>query len=229
MPCCYSNICLRCHYLCTIRAVLISIFVLVARPSSYVVNVRNTVCYQTGCLIPDSAPKCHMVSVEVKQQETKKTRFMCTNPTRREGKFGDWVNPLDVYDDLGLCQRFRFPRRELVAVITEFHDNLQYLASTNGNLFALVGGQSWVSLYFVRVRLHFSLFLVHWCVNCKAFWTSSLSHSASVSVCLSVCLSCGKLWRFNSSLIFKYYIIINANNNHFAVLSNKYLFSLWRL
>ena len=37
---------------------------------------------------------------------------------------------------------FWFPRRELLGVIDEFNDDLQYLASTKGSSSALVGGWS---------------------------------------------------------------------------------------
>ena len=47
-----------------------------------------------------------------------------------------------LYDDLGLFQRSRFPRRELFEVIDESVDDLQYLASTKWSLSALVGGRS---------------------------------------------------------------------------------------
>ena len=47
-----------------------------------------------------------------------------------------------MYDDLGLFQRFGFPRRELLEVIDEFNDGFQYLALAKRSLSALVGGRS---------------------------------------------------------------------------------------
>ena len=77
------------------------------------------------------------------------------NPIRRDRKFRDWINPLEVYGDLGLFQRFCFfvfcfPRCELREVIDEFNDGLQYLASTKGSISTLVlAVLVCVSLYFV--------------------------------------------------------------------------------
>ena len=48
---------------------------------------------------------------------------------------------MDVYDDLGLFQRSRIPRRELLEVIDESNDDLQYLTSTKGTLYVLVGSE----------------------------------------------------------------------------------------
>ena len=62
------------------------------------------------------------------------------NPTQRDCIFHDWINPLDVRDDLGLFQRFRFLGHEPHEVIDEFNDDLQYLASTKGSLLLLVAG-----------------------------------------------------------------------------------------
>ena len=39
-----------------------------------------------------------------------------------------------MYDDLGLFQCFWFPRCELLEVIDEFNDDLQFLALTKGSL-----------------------------------------------------------------------------------------------
>ena len=46
-----------------------------------------------------------------------------------------------MYYDLGLFERFRFPRRGLLEEIYEFNDDLQYLASIL-HLSAPVGGRS---------------------------------------------------------------------------------------
>ena len=46
-----------------------------------------------------------------------------------------------MYYDLGLFERFRFPRPGLLEEIYEFNDDLQYLASIL-HLSAPVGGQS---------------------------------------------------------------------------------------
>ena len=42
------------------------------------------------------------------------------HPIRRDRCFRDRTNPLDMYEDIYLFGRFRFPRRELLEVI----DNL---------------------------------------------------------------------------------------------------------
>ena len=55
------------------------------------------------------------------------------SPTRRDRKCRDWINPLN---DLGLFQRFWFPRREFLEVIDEF--NVQYLVPTQESLSAVV-------------------------------------------------------------------------------------------
>ena len=67
----------------------------------------------------------------------------------RDRKFGDWIKPLDVLDDLGLFQRFCFfGRRGVLEAINEFND-LQYLASTKGSSSALVGGRSCTCVCFI--------------------------------------------------------------------------------
>ena len=48
---------------------------------------------------------------------------------------------MDEYNGLGLYQHFRFSRRELLEVIDEFNDDLQYLVLTKGSSSALVGGR----------------------------------------------------------------------------------------
>ena len=98
------------------------------------------------------------------------------NSTRRGRKFRQWRNPLDVYHDLELFQRFKFPRCELLEVIDEYNDDLQYVASTKGSLSAFVGGRSCTcvcfnSLCYIRLRGRLLFhFVVYWCGNCKAFW-----------------------------------------------------------
>ena len=98
------------------------------------------------------------------------------NSTRRGRKFRQWRNPLDVYRGLELFQRFKFPRCELLEVIDEFNDDLQYAASTKGSLSAFVGARSctcvcFSSLCYIRLRGRLLFhFMVYWCGNCKAFW-----------------------------------------------------------
>ena len=65
-----------------------------------------------------------------------------------------------MYDTPGLLKRFRFPSRELLEVISEFNDDLQYLASTKQRevcLLLFVAGAVLVciSLYFDRAKLLF--------------------------------------------------------------------------
>ena len=82
---------------------------------------------------------------------------------------------LDAYDDLGLFQRFWFPRRELLEVIDEFNDDLQYLASTKRSSCALVGGRSCTcvvhctsqSLFFFFLFLFFLSFYGVLCEDCN--------------------------------------------------------------
>ena len=70
------------------------------------------------------------------------------------------IKLLDVYDDVGLFQPFGFPRgRELLEVIDEFNDDLQYLASTKGSSSALVGGRSCTCVCFI-VLLSFCYLLL---------------------------------------------------------------------
>ena len=74
-----------------------------------------------------------------------------------------------MYDELGLFQRFWFPRRELLEVIDEFNDDLQYLASTKGSSSALVGGRSCSCVRFIVVVFFSFLFLsfLFWCTLWK--------------------------------------------------------------
>ena len=76
-----------------------------------------------------------------------------------------------MYENLGLFQRLGFPRSEVPEVIDEFNEGLQYLASTKGSSFALVGALT--ALLYLRVSLYFFFFsffhfMVYWCGNYKA-------------------------------------------------------------
>ena len=75
---------------------------------------------------------------------------------------------MEVYDDLGLFQRFCFfGRHEVLEAIDEFND-LQYLALTKGSSSALVGGRSCTCVFhctslepfFVCLFLHFMVYSV---------------------------------------------------------------------
>ena len=44
---------------------------------------------------------------------------------RRERLFRDRQNPLDVYDDVELYERFRFRRHNLLAIIDELRDDFR--------------------------------------------------------------------------------------------------------
>ena len=75
-----------------------------------------------------------------------------------------------MYDELGLFQRFWFPRRELLEVVDEFDDDLQYLASTKGSSSALVGDRSCTCVVHCSSRSLFLFFsflsflsLILWC------------------------------------------------------------------
>ena len=48
------------------------------------------------------------------------------HPIRGYRVFRDWTNPLDVYDDIKLFLRFRFPRRELLEVIDDFEGDATF-------------------------------------------------------------------------------------------------------
>ena len=78
-----------------------------------------------------------------------------------------------MYENLGLFQRLGFPRSEVPEVIDEFNEGLQYLASTKGSSFALVGALT--ALLYLRVfhctffSFSFFHFMVYWCGNYKAF------------------------------------------------------------
>ena len=50
---------------------------------------------------------------------------------RRERLFRDRQNPLDVYDDVELYERFRFRRYNLLAIIDELRDDLEYTSQRN--------------------------------------------------------------------------------------------------
>ena len=54
-----------------------------------------------------------------------------------------------MYENLGLFQGLGFPRSEVPEVIDEFNEGLQYLASTKGSSFALVGALT--ALLYLRV------------------------------------------------------------------------------
>ena len=124
---------------------------------------------------------------------------------------------------LGLFQCFWFSRRDLLEVIDEFNDDFQYLASTKGSSSALVGGRSCTyvvkcnSLELPPPPLFFLSFspLILWC----SLWKLWLKHFELLFCFLSppppvffLLLFSGKLWRL--IIIF---IIINANNDRFAV------------
>ena len=65
------------------------------------------------------------------------------------------TKPLDVYDDLGLFQRFCFfGRREVLEAIIDEVNDLQYLASTKGS----------VLLYFFRAFFCFCFLFLHFMV-----------------------------------------------------------------
>lgn len=53
---------------------------------------------------------------------------------RKPRIFRDRTNPLDMYDDFELYDRFRFRRRELIEIIEEFSGPLEYLATRQGSL-----------------------------------------------------------------------------------------------
>ena len=48
------------------------------------------------------------------------------HPIRRDRVFRDQTNPLDMYDDIELFQRFRFPRREVLEMIDDSEDDVTY-------------------------------------------------------------------------------------------------------
>ena len=93
----------------------------------------------------------------------------------------EFINVLDMYNVL-VFQCFRFPHHELLEVINEFSDDLQYLASTRR---MPVGGQSCtcvcvcvcsvcvfvcVSVYFIEIvfAIPFSIiFFIVWCGDWK--------------------------------------------------------------
>ena len=102
-------------------------------------------------LVYDPAPvKCFATALAKLPQQTRSVRYETEdgyqmtglvhvhNPTRGDCIFGNRINPLAVYDDLGFSQRFRFPHRELLEVTDEFNDDLQYLASTKRSLLPTV-------------------------------------------------------------------------------------------
>ena len=55
---------------------------------------------------------------------------------------------------------FCFPRRELLEVIDEFNDDMQYLASTKGSSSALVGGRSCTCVIHCTSLVPFYLFFI---------------------------------------------------------------------
>ena len=62
------------------------------------------------------------------------------NPTRKGRVFRDRQNPLDLYDDLELFQRFRFPRLELLALIDEMADFSPTMSCTYSTYHGSSGG-----------------------------------------------------------------------------------------
>ena len=54
-----------------------------------------------------------------------------------------------MYDDLGLFQCFGFPCCEVLEVISEFSDDLQYIALTKKSSSALVRGWSCTCVCFI--------------------------------------------------------------------------------
>ena len=66
---------------------------------------------------------------------------------RRESIFRDRSNPLDIYTDEELFSRFRFPRYELLALIDEFAQELEFPTQRKGSLSA--GMQIMIALRFL--------------------------------------------------------------------------------
>ena len=57
---------------------------------------------------------------------------------RRERVFRDHTNPIDVYDDVELYDRFRFRRNDILGIVDEIRDDIEYPATRQGSLPAVI-------------------------------------------------------------------------------------------
>ena len=53
---------------------------------------------------------------------------------RRERVFRDRNNPIDIYDDVELYERFRFRRDDILDIVDDIRDDLEYPATRQGSL-----------------------------------------------------------------------------------------------
>ena len=61
-------------------------------------------------------------------------RLINDNALRRERLIRDRNNPLEIYDDVELVERFRFPRGALIDIIEEITPDIRHLSDRNGAL-----------------------------------------------------------------------------------------------
>ena len=53
---------------------------------------------------------------------------------RRERVFSDRNNPIDIYDDVELYERFRFRRNDILELVDDIRDDVEYPATRQGSL-----------------------------------------------------------------------------------------------
>ena len=57
---------------------------------------------------------------------------------RGERVFRDQANPIDIYDDVELYDRFRFRRNDIMGIVDEIRDDIEYPATRQGSLPAVI-------------------------------------------------------------------------------------------
>ena len=57
---------------------------------------------------------------------------------RRQRVFRDHKNPIDIYDDVELYERIRFRRNDILGIVDEIRDDIEYPATRQGSLQLLI-------------------------------------------------------------------------------------------
>ena len=57
---------------------------------------------------------------------------------RRERVFRDHKNPIDIFGDVELYERFRFRRNDILGIVDEIQDDIKYPATRQGSLPAVL-------------------------------------------------------------------------------------------
>ena len=96
--------------------------------------------------LPHAWPSPDCASLSFKMAFVMRLQYHAQRQFRRERIFRDRSNPLDIYTDEELFSRFRFPRNELLALIDEFAQELEFPTRRLGSLSA--GMQIMIALRF---------------------------------------------------------------------------------